>query len=45
MQDLFVATGETVHLAVRDGVDAVYAEKIHGHGSLNLPSRTGGGRR
>ena len=42
MQDLFVATGETVHLAVRDGVDAVYVEKIHGHGSLALPSRTGG---
>jgi len=42
MQDLFAATGETVHLAVRDGVDAVYAEKIHGHGSLPLPSRVGG---
>lgn len=42
MQDLFAATGETVHLAVRDGVDALYAEKIHGHGSLALPSRTGG---
>jgi DNA-binding IclR family transcriptional regulator len=42
MQDLFAATGETVHLAVRDGVDALYAEKIHGHHSLPLPSRTGG---
>lgn len=42
MQDLFAATGETVHLAVRDGVDAVYVEKIHGHGSLPLPSRVGG---
>lgn len=42
MQDLFAATGETVHLAVRDGVDAIYAEKIHGHRSLPLPSRTGG---
>ena len=42
MQDLFAATGETVHLAVRDGVDALYAEKIHGHRSLPLPSRTGG---
>jgi DNA-binding IclR family transcriptional regulator len=42
MQDLFAATDETVHLAVRDGVDAVYAEKIHGHRSLPLPSRTGG---
>lgn len=42
MQDLFVATGETVHLAVREGVDAVYVEKLHGHRALPLPSRTGG---
>lgn len=42
MQDLFVATGETVHLAVRDGADVVYVDKIHGHTALSLPSRTGG---
>lgn len=42
MQDLFVVTGETVHLAVRDGADALYAEKIHGHDALALPSRIGG---
>lgn len=42
MQDLFVVTGETVHLAVRDGIDALYVEKIHGHGALPLPSRIGG---
>jgi DNA-binding IclR family transcriptional regulator len=42
MQDLLAATGETVHLAVRDGADAVYAEKLHGHRPLRLPSRTGG---
>lgn len=42
MQDLFVATGETVHLAVREGADAVYVEKLHGHRALPLPSRTGG---
>jgi DNA-binding IclR family transcriptional regulator len=42
MQDLFAATDHTVHLAVRDGHDAVYAEKLHGHDSLPLPSRTGG---
>jgi DNA-binding IclR family transcriptional regulator len=42
MQDLLAATGETVHLAVRDGADAVYAEKLHGHRPLPLPSRTGG---
>lgn len=42
MQDLFAATGETVHLAVREGADAVYVEKLHGHRALPLPSRTGG---
>lgn len=42
MQDLFAVMQETVHLAVRDGQDAVYIEKLHGHGSLPLPSRTGG---
>jgi DNA-binding IclR family transcriptional regulator len=42
MQDLHAATGETVHLAVRDGTDAVYAEKLYGHRPLPLPSRTGG---
>ncbi|MGY1805819.1 IclR family transcriptional regulator [Blastococcus sp. SYSU D00669] len=42
MQDLLSVTGETVHLAVRDGGDAVYAEKLHGHRPLPLPSRVGG---
>ncbi|MFW3171598.1 IclR family transcriptional regulator [Geodermatophilus sp. CPCC 206100] len=42
MQDLYAVTQETVHLAVRDGHDIVYAEKLHGHASLPLPSRTGG---
>lgn len=42
MQDLFAVTGQTVHLAVRDGHDAVYVEKIHGHTSLPLPSQIGG---
>lgn len=42
VQDLFAVTEETVHLAVRDGDDAVYVEKLHGHASLPLPSRTGG---
>ncbi len=30
------------HPAVRDGDDAVYVEKLRGHASLPLPSRTGG---
>ncbi|QII03797.1 IclR family transcriptional regulator (plasmid) [Rhodococcoides fascians A21d2] len=42
MQDLFSVTEQTVHLAVRDGHDAVYVEKIHGHSALSLPSQIGG---
>ncbi|MFE0678241.1 IclR family transcriptional regulator [Streptomyces sp. NPDC058867] len=42
LQDLFEATRETVHLGVRDGVDVVYLERIHGHEALRLPSRIGG---
>lgn len=42
MQDLFAVTEQTVHLAVRDGNDAVYVEKIHGHSSFPLPSHIGG---
>ncbi len=42
MQDLYAVTGETVHLAIRDGSEAVYVEKIHGHAALPLPSQIGG---
>jgi DNA-binding IclR family transcriptional regulator len=42
MEDLFEATHETVHLAVRDGFDVVYAEKIRGHEGVDVPSRVGG---
>lgn len=42
LQDLFLATHETVHLGVRDGLDVVYVDKIHGHSDLGLPSRVGG---
>jgi len=42
MQDLFAVTEQTVHLAVRDGHDAVYVEKLHGHAALPLPSEIGG---
>lgn len=42
MQDLLEITKETVHLGVRSGLDVVYIEKIHRHGPLGLPSRTGG---
>jgi DNA-binding IclR family transcriptional regulator len=42
LQDLFEATHETVHLGVRQGMEVVYIERIHGHGAPQLPSRIGG---
>jgi DNA-binding IclR family transcriptional regulator len=42
MQDLYEATHQTVHLGIRDGLDVVYAEKIRGHRSVDVPSRVGG---
>lgn len=42
MQDLYAVTGQTVHLAVRNGFDAVYVEKLYGHVPLPLPSQIGG---
>lgn len=41
MQDLYEATRENIHLAVRDGFDALYVEKLCGHRSVPLVSRTG----
>lgn len=42
LQDLYTFTGHTVHLAVRDDLDVVYLEKIHGHRGVDVPSRVGG---
>lgn len=42
VNDLHEATRETVHLAVLDGVEVVYLEKLAGRGGPALPSRTGG---
>lgn len=42
MQDLYESTHETIHLAVLDGRDVVYLERIHGHEPLRIPSRVGG---
>lgn len=42
LQDLFLATHETVHLGIRDGREVMYVEKIYGHSDLALPSRVGG---
>jgi len=42
MQDLYEATHDTVHLAVLEGTDVVYLERIRGHRSSNVASRVGG---
>jgi DNA-binding IclR family transcriptional regulator len=42
MQGLYEATRENVHLAVRDGDEALYVEKLAGHRSVSIISRTGG---
>lgn len=41
MADLFAATGENVHLAVREGAHALYVDKIHGRRSFPIVSGTG----
>jgi len=41
MQDLYEATHENVHLAVRNGTAALYVERIHGRSSVPLVSRAG----
>ncbi|MEV4128095.1 IclR family transcriptional regulator [Nocardia sp. NPDC049707] len=42
MEDLLLATQETVHFAVRDGIDVLYIEKIVGHRGLDQQSRVAG---
>jgi DNA-binding IclR family transcriptional regulator len=42
MEDVFVATKETVHLAIRDGLEVLYLEKLVGHRSVDQPSRVAG---
>lgn len=42
LQTLYEATRENVHLAVRDGDDALYVEKLSGHRSVPIISRIGG---
>ena len=42
LQDLFEASHDTVHLAVLDGTDVVYLERIRGHHSVKPASRVGG---
>ncbi|MCU1491864.1 MAG: kdgR 4 [Acidimicrobiaceae bacterium] len=42
MEDVYVATLQTVHLAVLEGTEVMYAEKIVGRKSVAVPSQVGG---
>ncbi|NRQ31731.1 IclR family transcriptional regulator [Nonomuraea sp. NN258] len=42
LQELFLSTGENVHLAVRDGVEVRYVDKVYGRRAVPIVSRTGG---
>jgi DNA-binding IclR family transcriptional regulator len=42
MQDLYEATHENVHLAILDGHEALYIEKINGRRSVSAKTRQGG---
>jgi DNA-binding IclR family transcriptional regulator len=42
MEDLLLSTHETIHFAVRDGVDVLYIEKIIVHRGLRQQSRVAG---
>jgi DNA-binding IclR family transcriptional regulator len=42
LQDLFDSTRENVHLAVRDGVEVLYVDKVYGRRAVPIVSRVGG---
>lgn len=42
LQDLYAATGATVHLAERDGTQALYLDRLAGNASVPVVSRVGG---
>jgi IclR family acetate operon transcriptional repressor len=42
LADLYEATRETVHLAVPDGAEVVYVQKLSAPGAPDIPSRLGG---
>lgn len=42
LQDLFSLTQETVHIAVRDGVEALYIDRVYGSRRVPQASRVGG---
>ncbi|PZG19783.1 IclR family transcriptional regulator [Nonomuraea aridisoli] len=41
LQELFASTGENVHLAVRDGLEVLYVDKVYGRRAVPIVSRTG----
>jgi DNA-binding IclR family transcriptional regulator len=41
LSDLYERTHQTVHLAILDGVDVLYLEKLFGHQSTKSPSHVG----
>jgi DNA-binding IclR family transcriptional regulator len=42
LEDLYESTHEHVHLAILDGHDALYVEKLSGHQAVQVISRVGG---
>lgn len=42
MEDLSQATGQTIHLAVVDGLEVLYLDKVSGHAQVARPSRVAG---
>ncbi|MBE1585451.1 IclR family transcriptional regulator [Nonomuraea angiospora] len=42
LQELFATTRENVHLAVRDGLEVLYVDKVYGRRAVPIVSRTGG---
>jgi DNA-binding IclR family transcriptional regulator len=42
LMDLYEFTHATVHLAVLDGTDVLYLQKIYGSHTITLPTRVGG---
>lgn len=42
LQELFGSTGENVHLAVRDGLEVLYVDKVYGRRAVPIVSRVGG---
>lgn len=42
LQDLYSLTQETVHIAVRDGTDALYVDRVYGSRRVPQSSRVGG---